>query len=188
MDTRRYGEVSVLYVEPETYAKLLHLAETGPGRPGGVGYDPDDPWHGLIVEPHSYGCWVHTGVVEDGGPDGLPASLLAVLREGHDSGADWVLLDADLEPLLDLPTFEHPDGPSRPGRFGAMPAPPRRVVFAYSVPVHVEVEDDRVVAVVVIDETPVRDPTLVEGDPADLARAVAAFDDGQSWPSWRFGY
>ena len=40
----------------------------------------------------------------------------------------------------------------------------------------------------VIDETPVRDPTIVEGDPAYLGEAVQAADDGQDWPSWRFGY
>ena len=188
MDTRRYGEVSVLHLEPETYAKLLHLAETGPSRPGGSRYDPEDPWHGLIVEPHSYGCWVHTGIVEDGDTEGLPASLLAVLREAAASDAAWVLFDADLEPLLDLPVFEHPDGPSRPGRGGAAPAEPRRVVFSYLVPVHVKVEDDTVTRVVVIDETPVTDPKVVEGDPTYLDQALAASDNGQDWPSWRFGY
>tara|TARA_B100000378_G_scaffold41432_1_gene30940 strand:- start:3073 stop:3177 length:105 start_codon:yes stop_codon:yes gene_type:complete len=34
----------------------------------------------------------------------------------------------------------------------------------------------------------VRDPTVVEGDPAYLADAVRAADDGQAWPSWKFGY
>lgn len=56
MDTRRYGEVSVPHIEPATYTKLLQLAETGQGRPGGRGYAADDPWHQLIVEPHPYGC------------------------------------------------------------------------------------------------------------------------------------
>ena len=68
------------------------------------------------------------------------------------------------------------------------PTPTRHVVFQYLVPVHVEVEDDLVVRVTVIDETPVRDPTVVEGDPEYLNQAVAAADDGQSWPSWQFGY
>ncbi len=68
------------------------------------------------------------------------------------------------------------------------PPAPRRVVFQYLVPVHVEVEDGLVVCVTVIDETPVRDPTLVEGDAGYLAAAVAAADDGQAWPSWQFGY
>ncbi|MBF5088468.1 MULTISPECIES: hypothetical protein [Alphaproteobacteria] len=68
------------------------------------------------------------------------------------------------------------------------PTPTRHVVFQYLVPVHVEVEDDLVVRVTVIDETPVRDPTVVEGNPEYLAQAVAAADDGQSWPSWQFGY
>ena len=68
------------------------------------------------------------------------------------------------------------------------PTPTRHVVFQYLVPVHVEVEDDLVVRVTVIDETPVRDPTVVDGDPEYLTQAVAAADDGQSWPSWQFGY
>jgi hypothetical protein len=67
-------------------------------------------------------------------------------------------------------------------------AQPRRTVFAYHVPVHVEVEDGLVSRVTVIDETPVADPTVVEGDATYLAEAVAAADDGQAWPSWQFGY
>ena len=67
-------------------------------------------------------------------------------------------------------------------------SPTRRLVFPSLVPVHVEVEDDLVVRVTVIDETPVRDPDVVEGDPEYLAQAVAAADDGQDWPSWQFGY
>lgn len=65
---------------------------------------------------------------------------------------------------------------------------PCRVVFSYLVPVHVEVEDGLVSRVTIIDETPVADPTLVKGDASYLAEAVAAADDGQSWPSWQFGY
>lgn len=65
---------------------------------------------------------------------------------------------------------------------------PRRVVFQYLVPVHVEVEDGLVARVTVIDEMPIRAPTVVEGDPADLAGAVRAANDGQAWPSWQFGY
>ena len=65
---------------------------------------------------------------------------------------------------------------------------PRRVVFSYLVPVHVEVEDGLVSRVTVIDETPVADPILVDGDASYLSEAVAAADDGQSWPSWQFGY
>ena len=68
------------------------------------------------------------------------------------------------------------------------PTPTRHVVFQYLVPVHVEVEDGLVSRVTVIDETPVRDPTVVDGDPEYLTQAVAAADGGQSWPSWRFGY
>lgn len=65
---------------------------------------------------------------------------------------------------------------------------PRRFVFAYRVPVHVEVEDGLVSRVTVIDETPVAEPTVVDGDPSYLAEPVAAADDGQAWPSWAFGY
>ncbi len=64
----------------------------------------------------------------------------------------------------------------------------RRVVFQYLVPVHVEVEDGLVCRVIIIDETPVRDPIAVEGDAAYLSDAVGASDDGQAWPSWQFGY
>lgn len=63
-------------------------------------------------------------------------------------------------------------------------AEPRRVVFQYLVPVHVEVEDGLVSRVTVIDETPIADPTVVDGDATYLADA----DDGQAWPSWQFGY
>lgn len=64
----------------------------------------------------------------------------------------------------------------------------RRVLFQYVVPVHVEVEDGLVGRVTVIDETPVRSPTVVEGNPAYLDEAVRAADDGQAWPSWQCGY
>ncbi|AUC97536.1 hypothetical protein CWS35_27255 [Bradyrhizobium sp. SK17] len=64
----------------------------------------------------------------------------------------------------------------------------RRVLFQFLVPVHVEVEDGLVGRVTIIDETPVCDPVVVEGDPAYLADAVRAADDGQAWPSWQFGY
>ena len=67
-------------------------------------------------------------------------------------------------------------------------ATPRRVVFQYFVPVHVEVEDGLVCAVTVIDETPVENPIFVEGHADYLDEAVKAADDGQSWPSWEFGY
>lgn len=65
---------------------------------------------------------------------------------------------------------------------------PNRVVFEYLVPVHVEVEDGMVSRVTIIDETPVRNPSFVAGDPTYLDEAVKSSDDGQSWPSWQFGY
>lgn len=52
----------------------------------------------------------------------------------------------------------------------------------------VEIEDGIVGRVTVIDESPVRDPVVVEGDPPYLADAIRAADDGQAWPSWQFGY
>ena len=180
MQILRYAEVSALHLEPETFAQLRTLADTQPGRPGGFGYEAKNPWHQLVIEPHCYGCWVHTGVVEDGPLDELPASLVAVLREAHAHDAVWVLFDGDVAPLLDLPAFDHPDPPAEPT--------PRRVVFGYQVPVHVEVEDGVVARVTIIDETPVRDPVLIDGDADDLEAAVAASDNGQSWPSWSFGY
>jgi hypothetical protein len=66
--------------------------------------------------------------------------------------------------------------------------PTRRIVFQYLVPVHVEVEDGLVTSVIVIDETPVRNPKVVEGDKTYLREAIRAADDGQMWPSWQFGY
>lgn len=69
-----------------------------------------------------------------------------------------------------------------------LPVASRRVVFQYLVPVHVEVEDGLVTCVTVIDETPVRDPLFVEGDPDYLPHGVVAADDGQDWPSWQLGY
>lgn len=111
-----------------------------------------------------------------------------MLREARDSDACWVLFDADLQSMRDIPVFEHPDGPNRPGRDGLPPAQPKRVVFSFPVPVCVVVEDGFVRDVVVIEETEVVSPTFVEGDPGDLDAAVAAATDGQGWPSWRFGW
>jgi hypothetical protein len=50
------------------------------------------------------------------------------------------------------------------------PGATHRVVFQYLVPVHVEVEDGLVRSVTVIDETPVENPTVVEGDAELLLR------------------
>lgn len=57
---------------------------------------------------------------------------------------------------------------------------PRRVVFQFEVPVHVEVEDGLVGRVTIIDETPARDTAVVEGDPAYLDEGVRAADDAQA--------
>lgn len=64
------------------------------------------------------------------------------------------------------------------------------VTFSYLVPVHVTVEDGVVKRVVVIDDTPVEHATAVELDtsPDEIAAAVEAAENGQSWPSWEFGY
>ena len=109
-------------------------------------------------------------------------------REGVIAFIDRVTPDGR-EPVVEDVAFDddriHPDGaPFRADK----ETQPRRVVFAYRVPVHVEVEDGLVCRVTVIDETPVADPTVVEGDAGYLAEAVAAADDGQAWPSWQFGY
>lgn len=113
MHLRRYAEIGVVHIEPETYEALVGLSEHGPGRPGGRAYDPEDSWHQLIVEPHSYGCWVHTEVAEIIGDD-LPQSLLAILRDAAALDASWVLFDADMLPSEDRPVFDHGDGPERP--------------------------------------------------------------------------
>lgn len=68
------------------------------------------------------------------------------------------------------------------------PAPVARTVFSFLVPVHVAVEDGLVADVVVIDETPIHNPELVEGDAGSLAQAVTDANNGQPWPYWRFGY
>jgi len=64
----------------------------------------------------------------------------------------------------------------------------RQVTYQFMVPVHVEVEDDVVTRVVVLDEARVRDAIFVEGDRTYLRTAVAASENGQSWPAWNFGY
>ena len=64
----------------------------------------------------------------------------------------------------------------------------RSVTYQFMVPVHVDVRDDVVTRVVVLDETHVEGPTFVEGNRAYLREAVAASENGQSWPAWSFGY
>jgi hypothetical protein len=64
----------------------------------------------------------------------------------------------------------------------------RKVTYQFFVPVHVEVENDVVTEVVMIDESPVNDPTFVDGYRNYLGRGVAASLNGQEWPAWRFGY
>ena len=58
----------------------------------------------------------------------------------------------------------HPSGRRAPR--ADKEAQPRRIVFAYRVPVHVEVEDGLVSRVTVIDETPVADPMSWTATPA----------------------
>lgn len=101
-------------------------------------------------------------------------------REGVIAFIDRVNPDGR-EPVVEDVAFDddriHPDGaPSRADK----ETHPRRVVFAYRVPVHVEVEDGLVSRVTVIDETPVADPTVIDSDAGYLAEAVAAADDGQA--------
>ena len=47
------------------------------------------------------------------------------------------------------------------------PAPVGRTVFSFLVPVHVAVEHGLVADVVVIDETPIHNPKLIEGASSD---------------------
>jgi len=108
-------------------------------------------------------------------------------REGVIAFIDRVSPDGR-EPVVEDVTFDD----DRIHAESVIPGTPeevqtRRVVFAYRVPVHVEVEDGQVSRVTIIDETPVSDPTVVHGDDSYLAEAVAAADDGQAWPSWQFG-
>ncbi len=63
-----------------------------------------------------------------------------------------------------------------------------RVVYQFMIPVCVEVKDGKVSSVIVIDETPVADPTYVEGARTYLAAAVEESLNGQDWPAWEFGY
>jgi hypothetical protein len=109
-------------------------------------------------------------------------------REGVIAFIDRVAPDGR-HPVVEDVAFDDDYIHADAATIGADEAPqPRRVVFAYLVPVHVEVEDGLVCAVTVIDETPVTDPTVVEGDADYLIEAVAAADDGQPWPSWQLGY
>jgi hypothetical protein len=62
-----------------------------------------------------------------------------------------------------------------------------RVTYQFLAPVHVEVEDGRVLRVTVLDEAPVTDPIFIEGDPAYLQSAVAQSLEVE-WPPWEFGY
>ncbi len=64
----------------------------------------------------------------------------------------------------------------------------RRVVFQFLVPVHVEMVGSSVVDVVILDNTPISAPTLIDGDADYLEEAVNWANDGQAWPSWQFGY
>ena len=115
MQTRRFAEVAVIHLEPDVYDRLLALAMADPRTYPRSELGVDGSWDQLIVEPHRYGCWVHTEIASGPSGDELPASLLAVLREALASEADWVLFDADLVPLLDLPTYDYPVDPVRPG-------------------------------------------------------------------------
>jgi hypothetical protein len=108
--------------------------------------------------------------------EGVIAFIDRVAPDGRHPGVEDVAFDDD-RIHADVATIGADEAPQ-----------PRRVVFAYLVPVHVEVEDGLVSTVTVIDETPVAEPTVVEGDADYLSEAMAAADDGQSWPSWQLGY
>lgn len=85
-------------------------------------------------------------------PEGIIAFIDRIAPNGREALVEDIEFDADRI---------HPDNATvQAGEVNK----PRRVVFSYLVPVHVEVEDGLVSRVTVIDETPVADPTLVEGD------------------------
>jgi hypothetical protein len=62
-----------------------------------------------------------------------------------------------------------------------------RATYQFLAPVHVEVEDGRVVRVTVLDEAPGTDPIFIDGDPAYLQSAVEQSLEGE-WPAWEFGH
>ena len=64
-------------------------------------------FHGIVVETHSFGFFLHTGlVVEDERPDEVSDTLWHILEVAEHQGCDWVLFDRDEPPSPDWPVFD----------------------------------------------------------------------------------
>lgn len=64
-------------------------------------------FHGIAVEPHSFGFFLNTGlVVEDDRPDEVSDTLWHILGEAERQGCDWVLFDRDEPTSPDFPLFD----------------------------------------------------------------------------------
>lgn len=114
MNLRTFAEVSPLHLEPHTWERLIDVMENGPCSPRGGIHDHENPWHQLIGDATRYGCWIWTGLdrsVLGNLGDKLPASLLSILDDAQNAGADYVLFDTDVAPTGDWPVFEHHDVP-----------------------------------------------------------------------------
>ena len=58
------------------------------------------------------------------------------------------------------------------------------IVFAYKVPVYVEVADGRIVSVKVDDSAPIDHPYMVDGPDEALPGALAVANGDEAWPAW----
>ena len=64
-------------------------------------------FHGIAVEPHSFGFILNTGlVVEDECPSEVSGALWHILNEAERQGCDWVLFDRDEPRSPGLPLFD----------------------------------------------------------------------------------
>ena len=64
-------------------------------------------FHGIAVEPHSFGFFLNTGlVVEDKRPDEVSDTLWHILNAAERQGCDWVLFDRDEPTSPGLPLFD----------------------------------------------------------------------------------
>ena len=64
-------------------------------------------FHGILVETHSFGFFLNTGlVVEDERPGEVSETLWDILNEAERQGCDWVLFDRDEPPSPDWPRFD----------------------------------------------------------------------------------
>jgi hypothetical protein len=64
-------------------------------------------YHGIAVEIHRYGFFLHTGlVVEDERPEEVSDTLWHILNAAERQGCDWVLFDRDEPVSPDWPQFD----------------------------------------------------------------------------------